>query len=253
MPPRTPSPRHVAMVAYPGANAVDVIGPLEVFATAAALAGRAPGEPRAYTTEIVAMAAGPVETQSGLHLVASRALGAMRGGVDTLLVAGGLGTQTALGEPPAAGGAAPAGSACPSPRVGLLRQLPARRGGIARRPPRDDALDVVRDARGALPAGARRAGSHLRARRKRVDVRRGHGGHGPRARARRGRSRPRPGAPDGAPDGALPSPARRPVPVQRPARGPGRRPPAAARAAGLDGRSSRRGLLGDARWRGGSR
>jgi len=100
MPPRTPSPRHVAMVAYPGANAVDVIGPLEVFATAAALAGRAPGEPRAYTTEIVAMAAGPVETQSGLHLVASRALGAMRGGVDTLLVAGGLGTQTALGSRP---------------------------------------------------------------------------------------------------------------------------------------------------------
>ncbi len=88
------------MVAYPGANAVDVIGPLEVFAAAAALAGRAPGEPRAYTTEIVATAAGPVETQSGIRVVAARALGAIRGGVDTLLVAGGLGTQTALGNRP---------------------------------------------------------------------------------------------------------------------------------------------------------
>src|SRR5262249_58088192 len=36
--------------------------------------------------------------QSGIQLVATRALAALRNGVDTLLVAGGLGTQTTLGN-----------------------------------------------------------------------------------------------------------------------------------------------------------
>jgi transcriptional regulator GlxA family with amidase domain len=95
---RTPSSRHVAMVAFPGANAVDVIGPLEVFASASALATRGSSRPPAYTTEVVAPVAGPVATQSGIAVVAQRALGAVRGGVDTLLVAGGLGTRTALDD-----------------------------------------------------------------------------------------------------------------------------------------------------------
>jgi transcriptional regulator GlxA family with amidase domain len=46
----------------------------------------------------VALVAGPVETQSGIAVVARRALGAVRDGVDTLLVAGGLGTRTALDD-----------------------------------------------------------------------------------------------------------------------------------------------------------
>ncbi len=92
---RTPSPRHVALVAYPGANAVDVIGPLEVFATAAALGTRI-GEAVPYTTEVLARRAGPLETQSGVGIVARRALGTVRGGIDTLLVAGGMGTADAL-------------------------------------------------------------------------------------------------------------------------------------------------------------
>jgi transcriptional regulator GlxA family with amidase domain len=92
------------MVAYPGANAVDVIGPLEVFASAAALAAGGSSEPRAYTTEVVAPVAGPVETQSGIAVVARRALGVVRGGVDTLLVAGGLGTRAALDDRTLIGG-----------------------------------------------------------------------------------------------------------------------------------------------------
>jgi transcriptional regulator GlxA family with amidase domain len=100
----TPSSRHVAMVAFPGANAVDVIGPLEVFASASALATRGSSRPPAYTTEVVAPVAGPVATQSGIAVVAQRALGAVRGGVDTLLVAGGLGTRTALDDRTLIGG-----------------------------------------------------------------------------------------------------------------------------------------------------
>ena len=92
------------MVAFPGANAVDVIGPLEVFASASALAARGSSRPPAYTTEVVAPVAGPVETQSGIAVVARRALGGVRDGVDTLLVAGGLGTRTALDDRALIGG-----------------------------------------------------------------------------------------------------------------------------------------------------
>jgi transcriptional regulator GlxA family with amidase domain len=92
----TPSSRRIVMVGYPGANALDVVGPLEVFAVAARLAPHGPGEVPAYTTEIVASRSGPLETQSGIGLVASGTLGGVRGAIDTLLVTGGLGTAAAL-------------------------------------------------------------------------------------------------------------------------------------------------------------
>jgi transcriptional regulator GlxA family with amidase domain len=97
MPPPSPS-RHVVLVAYPGANALDVIGPLEVFSTAAKIGPNASGEAPAYTTEVAARVAGALATQSGIALVARRALATVRGGIDTLLVAGGLGTPGALGD-----------------------------------------------------------------------------------------------------------------------------------------------------------
>src|SRR5262249_50059460 len=96
MSPCSVSSRRIVMVAFPGANAVDVIGPLEVFSVAAALRPNEAGEAPAYTTEVVATTAGTVGTQSGIGLVASHAVGAVRGRVDTLLVAGGLGTAAAL-------------------------------------------------------------------------------------------------------------------------------------------------------------
>src|SRR4029434_9767420 len=88
--PCSPS-RHVVVVAFPGVNALDVIGPLEVFATAAKLCPHAAADPPAYTTEVVARVAGPCETQSaGIALVAGRTLGGLRGGIDHLVGAGGL-------------------------------------------------------------------------------------------------------------------------------------------------------------------
>src|SRR5262249_36282002 len=87
-----PPSRHVVLVAYPGVNALDVIGPLEVFSAAAKISPCGPGETPAYTTEVVARVAGALRTQSGIGLIADRALAAVRGGIDTLLVAGGLGT-----------------------------------------------------------------------------------------------------------------------------------------------------------------
>ena len=78
------------MLAYDGANAIDVIGPLEVFATASRY--RAIDEAKApppYTIEILAAQRGPIRMHSGITVYAERAYGAVRSGVDTLLVAGG--------------------------------------------------------------------------------------------------------------------------------------------------------------------
>lgn len=96
MSPSLPPSRHIAVVAYPGVNALDAIGPLEVFATAATLGSQETGGAVPYTTELLAVRAGALATQSGIALIAGRALGVVRGGIDTLLVAGGMGTAAAL-------------------------------------------------------------------------------------------------------------------------------------------------------------
>jgi len=91
--------RTVAMLAYPGAVMLDVIGPLEVFARAGEAAvekGRAPLCP--YRIEVLAPKPGPLTTQSGVGLVADRGIRSVTGGIDTLLVAGGRGTSDMIGN-----------------------------------------------------------------------------------------------------------------------------------------------------------
>ena len=88
----------IAVVAYPDVQILDVTGPLEVFATASRLRGRGGLSDPRYEVEILSSRAGPLATSSGLQLVAERALGDVRGGIDTLLVAGGLGTPTAMAD-----------------------------------------------------------------------------------------------------------------------------------------------------------
>src|SRR5262249_58670974 len=58
MSPCSVSSRRIVMVAFPGANAVDVIGPLEVFSVAAALRPHEAGEAPAYTSQGVPTTAG---------------------------------------------------------------------------------------------------------------------------------------------------------------------------------------------------
>jgi transcriptional regulator GlxA family with amidase domain len=82
--------RRVVIVAYPDAQSLDVTGPLEVFA----VANRHRADPP-YTTEVVSRNGGVVTTSSGLRLVADRPLAGCRGRIDTLVVAGGLGTAGA--------------------------------------------------------------------------------------------------------------------------------------------------------------
>jgi transcriptional regulator GlxA family with amidase domain len=95
----TPASRHVAVVAFPDAEVLDITGPLEVFSQAARILGtRGVRRDPAYRIEVLARRAGPVVTSSGIRLVAERAVSDVKGGIDTLLVAGGRGTAAALGD-----------------------------------------------------------------------------------------------------------------------------------------------------------
>lgn len=86
--------RRIVVVAFDGVQALDVVGPVEVFTRGGELAG----DP--YTVEVVGPRAGTVRTSSGMTWSVTRALAAVRGPVDTLVVAGGDGTAAALADGP---------------------------------------------------------------------------------------------------------------------------------------------------------
>lgn len=88
------------MVAFPDFQVLDVTGPLEVFARASRwLAERSPGSPPAYAIEIVAEKRGNLRSSSGMRLGVDRPITSAGGGIDTLLVAGGIGTFEAAARP----------------------------------------------------------------------------------------------------------------------------------------------------------
>ena len=86
-------PRPVWIVAFPDVQILDVTGPLEVFS----IANRVdPARRPRYDVSLIAPKAGPVTTSGGVALVAHRGLAQATGPVDTLIVAGGLGTRAAI-------------------------------------------------------------------------------------------------------------------------------------------------------------
>jgi transcriptional regulator GlxA family with amidase domain len=82
--------RRVVIVAFPDAQSLDVVGPMEVFATAERLHGGR------YETELVSSSPAAVRMNSGLRVVPDRATSACKGAIDTLIVAGGLGVNQAM-------------------------------------------------------------------------------------------------------------------------------------------------------------
>jgi transcriptional regulator GlxA family with amidase domain len=88
--------RRVWIVAFPDAQLLDVAGPWEVFALANRVGN--PQTPR-YALSLVAPAPGPFATSGGLSLLAHRSLANATGPVDTLIVAGGLGTRPDVRDP----------------------------------------------------------------------------------------------------------------------------------------------------------
>jgi transcriptional regulator GlxA family with amidase domain len=92
--PAASRPHRVAMIAFPGAELLDVVGPLEAFASADALAVCG----STYAVTIVAKQAGPLPASSGLAIHATADFAATEA-ADTILVAGGAGVEAAARDP----------------------------------------------------------------------------------------------------------------------------------------------------------
>src|SRR5205809_3490783 len=87
------TPRRIVLVAFDRFQALDLVGPAEVFSMASRSTNRA-----AYTTEVVAQER-EITSSSGLRLRPDRSPGSCRGPIDTLVVVGGEGVPAALAEP----------------------------------------------------------------------------------------------------------------------------------------------------------
>jgi transcriptional regulator GlxA family with amidase domain len=83
--------RRVAILIYDGIQSLDATGPFEAFAIANRLSSERQSPPARppYAIELIAPAAGVITASSGIRLVADRAYRAVRGRLDTLVVAGG--------------------------------------------------------------------------------------------------------------------------------------------------------------------
>jgi transcriptional regulator GlxA family with amidase domain len=81
---RPSATRKVALVGYPGAQSLDIVGPLEVFSMANRL-----GDPGAYEVILASPQGGAIVCNSGLNLAGSIPLVDLPQDLDTVLVAGG--------------------------------------------------------------------------------------------------------------------------------------------------------------------
>jgi len=94
------APRRIALLAYPGAQILDVTGPIEVFARGArCLLEQGLRADPVYQVEVIAERSGPFRTSCGVEIIAARSIAALRSPPDTLLVAGGVGSRQALRSP----------------------------------------------------------------------------------------------------------------------------------------------------------
>ena len=97
----TARPRLVAVLAFEGAQLLDVAGPVQAFASANEIAQETGGAAAPYRVVVVSRRGGAVTTTSGLPLVTepmARAIGKSQ--IDTLIVPGGAGIHDALKEGP---------------------------------------------------------------------------------------------------------------------------------------------------------
>lgn len=86
------------VVAFPGVQGLDVVGPFEVFAGATqVIAAERPDAPPAYDVQVVSVAGEPVRTETGLPIGTEPLPSPDAPGrpIDTVLVAGGFGVQRA--------------------------------------------------------------------------------------------------------------------------------------------------------------
>ena len=90
----TGKPRRIVLLAFPGVQPLDVIGPTEVFTGADRLTGGG-----AYEVEVVAKAREPIEARAGAYALLPKTTTARsRGPIDTLIVGGGFGVDRAAAD-----------------------------------------------------------------------------------------------------------------------------------------------------------
>jgi transcriptional regulator GlxA family with amidase domain len=84
------APRRILLVAAPGTQILDLVGPYQVFTRASEIHARNhPGMRPLYSLEVVTTERGMLLTNCGLRLQAHRTFRQVRGAVDTALVVGG--------------------------------------------------------------------------------------------------------------------------------------------------------------------
>src|SRR2546428_9438334 len=95
---RPGEPLRVALFAYPDVQALDLSGPLEMFARATRLLRDEGRTHPGYSLAVVGTRAGPITSSSGFRFLPDTTFGALRGRIDTLLVLGGLGVNALLDD-----------------------------------------------------------------------------------------------------------------------------------------------------------
>jgi transcriptional regulator GlxA family with amidase domain len=95
-------PHVVSMLAFPDAQILDVVGPLEVFSRASRLISEEGKKRAPYSVEVLAKSPGIITMSSGIGVAAARSYRGARG-IDTLFVAGGRGVEAALRDRPLIG------------------------------------------------------------------------------------------------------------------------------------------------------
>lgn len=99
--PALAAPRRIVIVAFPGTQSLDVVGPFEVFASATRVAQHDQSGAVGYDVSVVSVCGGTVTSESGLGLGAA-VLPAADGAaapIDTLVLAGGAGVFEACHDP----------------------------------------------------------------------------------------------------------------------------------------------------------
>src|SRR5256886_13485613 len=91
-------PLRVAFFVYPGVQALDLSGALELFARATRLLRDERKSHPGYSPIVVGTEAGPIAGSSGFRFLPDTTFRDLRSGVDTLLVVGGLGIDSVVGD-----------------------------------------------------------------------------------------------------------------------------------------------------------
>ena len=95
---RSPVPRQIAILVYPGVQSLDFAGPLEVFAGAQRLIEESGRRERRYEIKLLSIDGRPLETSSGLTVTPHASLQAAPAEIDTLIVPGGYGSRKATAD-----------------------------------------------------------------------------------------------------------------------------------------------------------